>query len=761
MGYSWWLIEWYQTDYQEKPRCCQLSSTQVEHTQIILDPTGDAFVPHGYKVIRSEIEFLRHALDKAQLFIQGKAVCRWADAFYRGRNIAFIEAASPRKALRDAVPLLTEEQIAALLAEIRERFVTLCQPVKAIDLLELLYPDGPWHPVPSLHHAAQWLLWLSDQHVADFVVPVLTAQLSLWMVNCAEDDAVLYAPQSSAEAQHVMKQWLGIVDRTYSHNFKPFPLPISSKWQQVARQEWTNQIVQLESKLFYEVHALPLPSNLHVIAAEVTFDFYKANPGKLTRKMVNSISGYLTSDAALTLQRLCPQPDPGDLPSTPEAIFKWFTDCYMPYRQWQVSINDDAARIRVSQLAADFAKWCLGYYPNALSNAKSTLAISRAALLHSTREDCVTLWPILDGLHFADAQTLSQLIGNETRLTLISSDVALAPLPTITRFCKKAVLYGKPPSMVEDLSLEPNFPGAISLPENKTPDAKLREAKPGDVFVWRLEEPDKTYHKPFDRKTLLAQVSAKLQYLAERITLAALAIPNHLAVRVVIATDHGRLLSTGNRSHTIPPGMETHGRSAYGPSGKDFSADGYLVQEHENVAYLHASRFRLPTDCAVVLDSDSFVTNDGKSGKEEFSHGGLFPEEVLVPWIEFVRDWTEPLIRCNASGQSVAGRSGVLRLDFQHPGKILVRATTLTLNLDSPNSINLALDLAIPPLTSTTAEVTLERWPTETQCQRANGAATISMPNGKTFQVPVEFNWSSNEMYKSELDADDLLQLGE
>jgi hypothetical protein len=35
MGYSWWLIEWYQTDYQEKPRCCQLSSTQVEHTHKI------------------------------------------------------------------------------------------------------------------------------------------------------------------------------------------------------------------------------------------------------------------------------------------------------------------------------------------------------------------------------------------------------------------------------------------------------------------------------------------------------------------------------------------------------------------------------------------------------------------------------------------------------------------------------------------------------------------------------------------------------
>jgi hypothetical protein len=55
MGYSWWLIEWYQTDYQEKPRCCQLSSTQVEHTPLILHPSQQD--PQQHIGFRKEIPF--------------------------------------------------------------------------------------------------------------------------------------------------------------------------------------------------------------------------------------------------------------------------------------------------------------------------------------------------------------------------------------------------------------------------------------------------------------------------------------------------------------------------------------------------------------------------------------------------------------------------------------------------------------------------------------------------------------------------------
>jgi hypothetical protein len=728
------------------------------HPRRLLDRTGDALLPDGFTLIQSEKDFLLHAFDNVKMLIRGETVCRWAESFFRARNLPFEIAVSPTKALRNACPELSVEQAGALFNALGNHYQELGHPIKLIDVLEALYPTGPWQAIPTRLHTATWILWLWHNKLPDYTYPLLKSQATQWRTSCADEDSYFYDVHTLVEAEKLLRVWLGIADRPRHPTLGLFPCEVPANWQQMTRLEWASQILSKGWDLFDEIRSIKLPPELHNIAASVTFDFYKANPALLTQKRVNILSGYLTSKDALRLQNLCPPSDPGELPVSPTEVFQWFKMRYLPYRKWQVDFGDSAADQRIIELAASFAQWCLDIYPAALSGAKDFLAISNASSLQKSRHDCVTLWAILDGLHCADAKTLCQLIEPDSRLTMEIESVTLSPLPTITHFCKKSVLYGQPPAMVETKSLNPDFPGAISLPENKDPIPILRKAKEGDIFVWRIEEPDKTYHKPFERKILLAKVESQLKYIADQINLAARAVPNEHTLRVVISTDHGRLLSASKRTHSVPTDMETHGRAAYGNSGIPFDASGYLVKEAEQIVYLHRTRFQLPVDCAVALDANSFVMNDGKTGTEEFSHGGLYPEEVLVPWMQFARDWKPPIVQCRVSGKAVAGKTGELRIHFENPGKVPIFAAELNINLGNQEIRQVPIDITLTPMSSTDNHVSIENWPSKAQCERASGYIVFQMPNQKGFQCPATFVMASEQMYAQDTDASVLLK---
>ncbi len=78
--------------------------------EVLLDCEGDLAVPAGYQVIKSEVDFLRHALADTPLLVRGRRLCAWAESFYalRGRPYRYQE--SLRTALQRVFPELTQEQ---------------------------------------------------------------------------------------------------------------------------------------------------------------------------------------------------------------------------------------------------------------------------------------------------------------------------------------------------------------------------------------------------------------------------------------------------------------------------------------------------------------------------------------------------------------------------------------------------------------------------------------------------------------------------
>lgn len=720
--------------------------TQGRHIQ--LDYEGDALVPSGYLVVDNEVEFLRHALESSPMLIRGSGLCRWAEEFYRGRGEECLRAYSPVESVKSICQALTEEQARLIYQDLRDVLPQLLPTATVEKLLQALYPDGPWHELPSWQHASRWLLWLDEKAPPDHVQPLIRAQTASWRLGIPEELQRLYEPANAAEAEEVLSWWLAI---EMAGDAPPpevrFPMVVPEQWRERAAESWSRQIVSVGGTLFSDLYNR-VPPELMEVAARATFRYYREHASELTRPMVGKLTPYLLEAEAGEIDRLCPPDLPGDLPAEDGEILQWFTDGYLPYRRWESEHGDTAAQERVQRLARRFIEWCLCFYPSALAGSKGHehLAIAHSVTLHETRAHWVTLWVILDGLHYADGAYLMHLIDAEPRLSGTIKPV-ISPLPTITQFCKASVMNGTPASILGDDNPTPQFAGAKLLPSGRDPAEALQDAQLGDILVWSVAEPDRTYHLPNDRVTLANKVRGQLQTLARQVVTAALAVPQALPVRVVISTDHGRLMSTCERVLKIPSGMEAHGRAAWGGTDKRFDISGFLLEDDPGLVFLEAERFRLPADCAIALGQDVFLTADGRKGSEQFPHGGLFPEEVLVPWIEYIRDWRPPKVTSTLKGEAHAGRAGEASLHTSNPSDTVVTVRSISISLPG-QTVSVSLDYPLQAMHSEKIPVPLPEWPKQEGWDAARASLDCMLPNGFSFTVQVGIECMSREMYR-------------
>jgi hypothetical protein len=193
--------------------------------------------------------------------------------------------------------------------------------------------------------------------------------------------------------------------------------------------------------------------------------------------------------------------------------------------------------------------------------------------------------------------------------------------------------------------------------------------------------------------------------------------------------------------------MEAHGRAAWGASNKRFDASGIHFEDDQGLVYLDAERFRLPADCAIALGQDVFLTADGRKGSEQFPHGGLYPEEVLVPWIEYARDWQSPELVCSLKGEERAGRAGRATLYMENPSDMVVTIRGISISLPG-RTITVPLNYSLQAINPGEIQVPLEDWPKQEGWDAAQVTLDCRLPNGFSFTAQVEIECTSREMYR-------------
>jgi hypothetical protein len=199
--------------------------------------------------------------------------------------------------------------------------------------------------------------------------------------------------------------------------------------------------------------------------------------------------------------------------------------------------------------------------------------------------------------------------------------------------------------------------------------------------------------------------------------------------------------------------MQGHARAAWGNPKKSYPESGYIIEEP--LAYLFAESYGLSEDVVIPLDESSFRGNDNRKGSEIYPHGGIFPEEIIVPWIVLARDYVRPEVQITISGKGRARRSGVLQIHVLNQNDIDLVLKDVVISFRGGLEEKLVLDVAIGAYTEIIHSVDLEPWPSPSDVKHASAVVRLDQTNQLNFDYPAKVEIQSEDMY---IESDNILE---
>jgi hypothetical protein len=705
--------------------------------RILLDPYGDAELPEGYKLIKTEVVFLQNALSEKAMLIRGKNLCKWAKIFYKGREIEVANAYSFAREMQSYFTKLSEDQALVVKKHLEAKGISSC-PRSAIEVMKNCYPDELWSELPTTLNAARWLNWLDQTNYDETFQYFINLVSDEFSDIAVPDLQPIFNCKTKEAAAPFIEKWITHADDEFSNKMKGFPLPLAKQWNRIKNNYWSEEIINCKGLFFDKFMGYSSSKEEKEFVISKTIAYFKRYPSSLEDNILDKLSIYASKRQLVDLYEKLPLPAPGAPPSDPEQVFSWFSKQYLPHRSHALKYENEEAQAASLESARNFAAWYLNYYPGAKINGK-LLSPNKIWNAKQSLTDTINLIVILDGLNGRDGEVLLEKIDKndeDNRLQLIENSYAFSPLPTVTEFTKPYLLRGtfvgaKDSSKIlgEDIS------------DNKTPAQALQNAKPGDIVFWRMADPDITYHKESNVHDIENKVDAALYGVSKRILEVISNLEADLPLKLIITTDHGRMLGKSQRDIDLPEGLTAHGRAAWGPKDRNFDENGFEILG--DLAYLSPSTFGLDHMTVVILNDHAFKHD---RYKEEVSpHGGLFPEEVLVPWITYQTKREVPVIKVAIEGSNEANKSGSATIKVTNSSSLSLSALEVCFDFgQNTETITLEKTLVVP-MQITELDVNLNKWPSSDQIETGMAEIDLQKPNLERITVKIDISKMKSE----------------
>lgn len=325
---------------------------------IVLDPTGLYNVPPDYVPITTEVEWMQSfSMSTSPYWVKGKRLCDWADEWLQVWNkteaIAEIKQ-HPRAKLAilfHPVPLpeeWTNEQLLTLAT--RLNFYPEDNPIAYL-LADITY-DHIWLAQPSIQNLAAWLAIQVPQECR-----ILER---VWQHQFNEHNLATY--YQTEDKLLLLRRWLRIAEPAITELDK-YPLPVPDFLSAEFDQYWEQQLYLTEAKVLEHIVPTNQPGMERI--AKLAYKVLSNRPNWVTKVRETKVAAYLNHQQKVDLSDRQPPPQPQSLAldASPKQALTWATKSYLPFRRWEIVINQPPFEQRISdQLADSFVEWMLEHY---------------------------------------------------------------------------------------------------------------------------------------------------------------------------------------------------------------------------------------------------------------------------------------------------------------------------------------------------------------------------------------------------------------
>jgi|GEM_PF-2586164 len=366
--------------------------------------------------------------------------------------------------------------------------------------------------------------------------------------------------------------------------------------------------------------------------------FVKENMFYLSKELFNLIGAKfsLFPKQVEELRQLIPP----KFPSKPmlnwdwSQISRWAIDEYFPYKKW--SIQQERQDKRIEEIAETYSEWLYRQYPELKNELSPLLYGTWYRIKKYIEKDYHILWIIIDNLCWFYLEDIIEAFKNQKIFLSNEPIPCLSMLPSETKISKTALVAGKLPNQIQQEKYQ-NYSTLFEefckmadiisyriIPPDKIEKA-FKKKKIGDQVVTcgMLMNPDISAHKDFyglERymRTFFSSVAEDIKDF--------ISLYSSKKFLLIVSTDHGScIISEKIKALAKPNGAKEESkykRFVYIDSSDNLNEDWYFLKK---------DKFSLPESIAITKGY-RFIGNRKPKG---WVHGGMTPEETLIPHMEF------------------------------------------------------------------------------------------------------------------------------
>lgn len=335
-------------------------------------------------------------------------------------------------------------------------------------------------------------------------------------------------------------------------------------------------------------------------------------------------------------------------PSAPLVSFgidewlNWAVKEYLPYRFWME--ENGKLDESIDDYAVSYGDWIYNNYSFLLSSGQNMLLNTMPILNKELTNSELSLIVIIDNFNYKYVELLKEYFMSR-EFNSIDETPLLAMLPTVTEVSKRSIFTGESYSSKTSI----NYPNEVqkwarmlgkSIKYLKNiGELNSLHSKQEDIIFLNYLQIDDILHKGQKESALStrAKVKNELSALCQQITAFAKRVGYENKIKIFVVSDHGSTKVVAKQESMTVPAYFYRGKS-------DDDDHRFITINDQNMASLHGD---IGQYC-YVLDKGRFGTKENyliarryyrfkDSDDTYYVHGGITPEEQIVPLLKFER----------------------------------------------------------------------------------------------------------------------------
>lgn len=490
-------------------------------------------------------------------------------------------------------------------------------------------------------------------------------------------------------------KWKNILKSTFGYKKSEIRVDKNKVLKQKFEQVINEAITKVSGGIVGEINALLV--------------FVKENAFFFSKKLFNLIGAKFSQfpDKIEELSKFIPR----KFPSKPKLnwnwsqMSRWVIDEYFPYKKW--SIQQNRRDKKIEEIAETYSQWLYMKYPELKNELSPLIYGSWYRIKRYIEQGFQIIWIIIDNLCWFYTEDVIRAFKEQKLYCSSKPTPCLSMLPSETRISKTALVAGRLPNQIEvtnyqkykllfeDFCKQNNIVRHRAILDREFRKSKLEKHQVTCCIINKL---DVSSHGGFfdledEIKDFLRRIA---KYIKEFLSPCLVS----KKFKLVISTDHG--------SCTIPQNIKGLKAPKGARAEKEHKRFVYIDSTHnlnKNWYFLDKNKFGLMEGIAIAKGYN-FVGNRKPKG---LVHGGMTPEETLVPHLEFC---LQPLeirdIQClHISAPIPIGiKKQKVELEIQNPNDkkiynaiLFIPSNSLEINIGTipeRNYVTKSIEIALP-----------------------------------------------------------------